>query len=163
MNNNLIVDKCWDIKMANDYLVKIDKEYYLIKCNHRKVNSDTMRKVASQEWAKQRVKYASEIPEYMYPFMGLEKKNGYNIQIGRAITEKEFTELKEQLELSEDKITEPFEDSTGKIYGEKWEKIFTSVQIVVPAAKALAIEEKLKKNGIEAFCGAPGRVSIRIK
>lgn len=163
MNNNLIVEKCWDIKMMNDFMIEINGVYYLISWYSAKVNPESMRKVASQEWAKQRVKYASEIPEYMYPLMGLEKKSGYTIQIGRAITEKEFAELKEQLELSEDKITEPFEDSTGKIYGEKWEKIFTSVQIVVPAAKALAIEEKLKKNGIEAFCGAPGRVSIRIK
>lgn len=163
MNNNLIVNKCWDIKMANDFLIEINGEYYLIKWNCGKVNSNSMRKVASQEWAKQRAKHADEIVEYMYPLMGLEKKDGYDVEIGRAITEQEFAELKERLDLSEDKISEPFTNSVGSIFGEKWKKTFSAVQIVVPVSKSLAIEEELKKNGIESFCGSPGRVSVRIK
>lgn len=161
-NNNLIVEKCWSIG-ANDFMIKTNGEYYLIAWDYGKVNPDEMRKVASQDWAQQRAKRVDELPEYMYPIMGLAKESGYNVQVGRAITEQELEELKERLNLSDDAVSAPFEDSVGKSYGKEWTKTFSAVQIAVPLGEALLLEDELKKNGVEAFCGAPGRVNIRIK
>lgn len=112
--NNLVVEKCWDVNMRDDFLIEIAGEYYLISWHCGKINPEKKRKVTSQEWASQRAKRATEIQEYMYPLMGLEKRNGYNLQIGRAITEQEFAGLKEELNLSEEQISEPFEDVAGK-------------------------------------------------
>ena len=102
------------------------------------------------------------MPNFMYVTRNIEKKSGHNINIGRSISDKEFEELKNSLKLTEDDISEPFEEKIGELFGEKSVKIFKCVQIKVEEVNAIKIEKNLRKKGIEAMNVAAGRINIRI-
>ena len=159
--NFLTVDAAYD---NNEYpgnvIVKVNDEYYLIPTLNRNSNDLTSFRKFEHEVIKN--KNLTEIPRYRYATLELEKREGHNIPIGRAITEKEIDELKEELHLTDDDISEPFEETIGAIYGEKSEKTFRCIQISVEEVYAVQIEEKLKKKGIQAANVTAGKINIRV-
>lgn len=158
---NLIVDAAYE---ANEYpgnvIVKVDSEYYLVPALNRTSNDLSSFRKFKKEAIKN--KTLVEIPRYRYTTLELEKREGHNIPIGRAITEKELDELKEELHLTDDDISKPFEETIGALYGEKSEKKFRCIQISVEEVYGVQIEEKLKKKGIQAANVSAGRLNIRI-
>ena len=54
-----------------------------------------------------------------------------------------------------------FECVCGNVYGEKYRKVYTAIQI--RATDAIALESELQKKGIQTSSAAPGRVNIRVK
>lgn len=158
---NLIVDAAYE---ANEYpgnvIVKVDSEYYLVPTLNRTSNDLSSFRKFKKEAIKN--KTLVEIPRYRYTTLELEKREGHNIPIGRAITEKELDELKEELHLTDDDISEPFEETIGALYGEKSKKTFKCIQIKVEEVYGVQIEEKLKKKGIQAANVSAGRLNIRI-
>lgn len=157
----LIVDAAYD---NNEYpgnvIVKVNDEYYLIPTLNRNSNDLTSFKKIEHEVIKN--KNLTEISRYRYTTLELEKREGHDIPVGRSITDKELNDLKEELHLTDDDISDPFEETIGAIYGEKSEKKFRCIQISVEEVYAVRIEEKLKKKGIQAANVSAGRLNIRI-
>lgn len=161
MKEKIMVERCYVIHGTDDYLVEKEGEYYLL--SWKRPNNSRMRKVDSKDWAKAKIKGGYEVQNYMYVMLGLEKRTGYDVKVGRAITSEELEELKRRYNLDEKRITEPFEDKRGAIFGEEWQKTFTSVQIAVDPLEALSLEKDLVTKGIEAANVAAGRVNVRIE
>lgn len=61
----------------------------------------------------------------------------------------------------EDDMSGEFECVCGNVYGEKYRKVYTAIQI--RATDAIALESELQKKGIQTSSAAPGRVNIRVK
>nr|WP_303182486.1 hypothetical protein [Lachnoclostridium phocaeense] len=55
-----------------------------------------------------------------------------------------------------------FEDVKGAVYGRKYAKTYTCVQVKVDGDQAISLEGKLIAMGIEAGNIAPGRVNIKV-
>lgn len=142
----------------NNIMVKIDEAYYLLPHNRKSNELSTFKKVDT-DFAEKANKREFLNSDYFFNY--LEKKSGYNIPLGRAISDKEFESLKAKLNLSEEDISSPFENSKGAIYG-KSAKRYTCVQINVPDGMEIEIEQKLRQKGIEASNGSPNRVNIRV-
>lgn len=161
MQEKLVVDCAYDLEeYPGEILVKIEGEYYLLPAMNRSCNDLAAFKKMPKELVKHMKKHP--FPNYRYINKDLEKKSGYNIKVGRAISEKEFDDLKKELGLTENDISEPFETKRGAIYGEKYAKKFTCVQIRVNEIEVVTIEKKLRKKGIEAENGCSGRIDIRV-
>lgn len=163
MIKELTVERAWSTLKNNQFLFQIEDKYYMAPYRPNK-GIDILKN--AREIPEKTVKNHSNISEFMdyeYIMYGLEKRSGYNVKLGRAITEQEWEELKQRLQLSDDDISEPFSDVKGDIYGEKYRKEFTSVQIAVEIQDALSLERKLRDKGIEATNGSVGRLNIRIK
>lgn len=101
------------------------------------------------------------LPQYRYVSNNCVPRNGFTIPLGRAITKEEFDELVEHYHLTEEDITEPFEDTLGGIYGEEYMVSYKAIQIAVQGA--IALTRKLRDKGIEASNGSHCRVNIRIE
>lgn len=158
---NLIVDCAYTCKeYPNNCIVEINGEFYLLPSVRRNTNDLNAFKKIPNDVIKN--KELVEFPNYRYPTNEFEKKDGIEIKIGRPITNKEFDTLKEELSLTDDDISEPFEQVLGGIYGKKSEKRFKAVQIRVEDIRGCEIERKLRKKGIQADNCSSGRVDIRI-
>lgn len=161
MEEKLMVDNAYIFN--GDYkhiVVEVNGKYYLIPSLNRKSNDLTTFQEINENVIKN--KELCEMPNFMYVTRNIEKKSGHNINIGRSISDKEFEELKNSLKLTEDDISEPFEEKIGELFGEKSVKIFKCVQIKVEEVNAIKIEKNLRKKGIEAMNVAAGRINIRI-
>lgn len=162
MKENLVVDCAYTSKeYPNNIIVEIKGEYYLLPTLNRKSNDLADFKKIPNNVIK--AKNLTELPNYRYVTKDLEKRTGYNIPLGRAISDKEFEELKQDLNLSDEDVSEPFENVKGAIYGENSEKRYTCIQIRVNEFKAIEIERKLKAKGIETSSPNIGRVDIRVQ
>ena len=104
---------------------------------------------------------AEKIKAYEYPFIPCVPKSGFDIRLGRAITEEELDDIRKEYSITDDDISGKFDDVKGRIYG-KYAKTYTCVQVRVDNNKAISLEERLLKMGIEAGNIAPGRVNIRV-
>lgn len=156
----LIVDKLYyDPRVANGSVAEINGEYFLLPslaafCTSKPAEEQLKpmaRKVAES---------AQELPQYMYVQYNCVPRQGFKIELGRAIKDAEFEELKTQYNLTEDDISDRFISSKGKIYG-SYAKHYTVVQI--RSNSALHIETELKNMGIQADNIAPGRVNVRVE
>lgn len=157
----LVVDCAYTCKdYPNNCIVEIDGEFYLLPSVRRNTNDLNAFKKLPNNVIKN--KELVEFPRYRYPTTEFEKKNGIEIKIGRAISDKEFEELKKELKLTDDDISEPFEQVLGAIYGKKSEKRFKAVQIRVEDIRGCEIERKLRNKGIQADNCSAGRIDIRI-
>lgn len=103
-------------------------------------------------------------PGYSYMMYKLIPRGGYAVELGRPITDAEFTAVCNEYGLGEDDISDVFEDSKGGIFGPDYRKTFLVKQIQLPKnLDALAVESKLRNKGIEVLNGSPGRVNIRVQ
>lgn len=161
MMKNLLVDVAYSSKAyPRNIIVEVDGEYYLIPTLGRESNDlASFKKISNNVIAE---KNLEELPNYRYATLELEKRIGHNIEVGRPISDKELEDLKKTLKLSDDDISEPFENVKGSIYGEKSEKKFRCIQVKVDEMSTIKIEKNLRKKGIEAGSDSSGRVNIRI-
>jgi len=110
---------------------------------------------------------AYERPEYNHDYMirGLEPRQGFKpIQIGRAITSEEWNTLVSSQALTEDDISDEFEDVYGDIYGPKTRVVITVRQIKCKAnGDNIPLSRELQDKGIQASAPTAGRVNIRVK
>lgn len=145
---------------SGDIVVKIDDEFYLLPALNRTSNDLTKFKKLPKTIVEN--KELHELLDFEYVTKELEKKSGYEIKVGRAITDEEFDELKQKFNLTEDDISEPFKLKKGAIFGEKYEIKYTCLQIQLDNKDAIEMEQKLKEKGIEAANIAADRLNIRI-
>lgn len=158
---NLVVDGAYRVMgYSGDIVVKIDDEFYLLPALNRTSNDLTKFKKLPESIVKN--KELHELLDFEYVTKELEKKSGYEIKVGRAITDEEFDELKQKFNLTEDDISEPFEFKKGAIFWEKYEIKYTCLQIQLDNKDAMEMEQKLKEKGIEAANIAADRLNIRI-
>ena len=85
------------------------------------------------------------------------------LTIGRAITDDELEEFMAQNGIGPDDISEPFKEVEKAVYGKRYETIITVRQARVSIENSITLEGKLRRRGIHAFSGAPGRLNIRVK
>ena len=161
--DNLIVDKLmYDKRYYNSYVVQILDKFYHIRWRDakrdKKITLDNLFEIKNAGFEDKEDKFSNE-----YWRCHLVPRGGYKISLGRAITDAEFENLVKKYNLTEDSISNEFVDVKGDIYGEKYRKVFTSVQINIKSSDALSLEEELRNKGIEASNIAAGRVNIRIK
>lgn len=158
---HLMVDGAYRVMgYSGDIVVKIDDEFYLLPALNRTSNDLTKFKKLPKTIVEN--KELHELLDFEYVTKELEKKSGYEIKVGRAITDEEFDELKQKFNLTEDDISEPFKLKKGAIFGEKYEIKYTCLQIQLDNKDAIEMEQKLKEKGIEAANIAADRLNIRI-
>lgn len=98
-----------------------------------------------------------------YIVYGIEPRAGFKpIEIGRAITNTEWDELVDRFKLTDDDISDEYENKKGDIYGPKTRVIFTTRQIRINS-NAIKLETELRDKGIEASSENSCRVTIRVK
>lgn len=108
-------------------------------------------------------KDAKEAPIYVYSLLKVTRRNGYDIELKRAITPEEFNEFKTKYNLTEDDISNEFVDVKGSAFGSKYAKEYTVIQVQTKNTNEVAVESELLKMGIEASAICAGRVNIRVK
>jgi hypothetical protein len=104
--------------------------------------------------------------EYNHEFFirGVEPRGGFKkLEVGRAVTDDEFDELKDLFGLAEDDISDEFEQELGATFGPKATVKVTVRQIQLPNDKAVSLEAELRDIGIYAGNGSAGHLNIRIK
>lgn len=165
-DGRLIVDAVWcDSHYPNNYIVIINGSAYLLSSDRYYPDG---RHAANDL---HHLKYynfnpknecMTKLQQYAYIYTGCVPKEGFHVYIGRAITDKELNQIIMDYDLTSDDISEKFKFTKGEIYG-KYAKTYTSIQVAIANGKAIELEQKLRKLGIEAANIAPGRVNIRIE
>lgn len=160
-DGKLIVDGLYyDPRYVYRYVVDIQGDYYLLP------REPIMEKLTGEQLTPIAQKLSPDaMPEadYVYFLNKLVPRNGFDIKLGRAITKSEFAKLKARCNLTENDISAEVVDTIGAIYGEKYAKTFTAVQIRVAETAGVEIEQELRDKGIQADNVAPGRINIRVK
>ena len=165
-DGRLIVDAVWcDSHYPNNYIVIINGSAYLLSSDRYYPDG---RHAANDL---HHLKYynfnpknecMTKLQQYAYIYTGCVPKEGFHVYIGRAITDKELNQIIIDYDLTSDDISEKFKFTKGEIYV-KYAKTYTSIQVAIANGKAIELEQKLRKLGIEAANIAPGRVNIRIE
>lgn len=166
-DGKLIVDSVWhDSHFPTGYLAIIGKAAFLIPMGRMYESGEQMVK------AMRPLPYyvfdpknrgMHRVPNYEYLFLKCVPRKGFDIKLGRPICPEELAELREEYNITDDDISNPFLTTIGAIYGKKYMKNYTCVQVRVPEMEAIPLERKLRDRGIEAGNIAPGRVNIRIE
>lgn len=163
IDGKLIVDEIIiDPGLPSNFIVRIGVDFYMMS------NAKTTGKVTEKDlrpYKKQTNKtwYRPTSPHNFW-IHGLVPRGGYQVDIGRAATEAEFSEVVLKYGLTEDDVSNEFTDSRGGLYGEEFKKSFPARQIrLKTTGEALEIERELRSKGIEASNGSPDRVNIRVE
>lgn len=162
IDGKLIVDELIiDPSLPNHIVVRIGADFYMLSNNRTgKVEEKDLRsykKKVDKSWYR-------PTGNHHFWIHGLIPRGGYLVEVGRAITEREFSEVVEKYGLTEDDISDEFTDTRGGLYGAGAEKTFTAKQIRVSSAgEAMSLESELRDKGIQAASGSPGRVNIRVE
>ena len=157
-DGRLIVDRIF-YDPSGKKIIEIDGLYYLLKNGY--IESD---KPIEGQVRRLKKEYGPEYDdgsEHYYVTAGCVPRVGYNIELKREITPSELEELCKKYNLGEDDMSGEFECVCGNVYGEKYRKVYTAIQI--RATDAIALESELQKKGIQTSSAAPGRVNIRVK
>lgn len=159
----LIVDKLYyDPRISSGIVAEINNEYFLIP-SIPAFKSSVPAKEQIRRTLSNIAESACELQQYMYVYYNCIPRDGFKVEVGRAITDTEFKEIRSRFNLTENEISEKFVDSVGNIYGGKYSKSYNAVQIKVPNSEAVGLEQELKSKGIQADNIAPERVNIRVK
>jgi hypothetical protein len=155
IDNKLVIDALYyDPHYQTAYVVRIGNEHFLMHGTWAPGKLLRPYKIKPRdEW---------EITEnHTFFFCNLIPRGGYHqVNAGRPATAEEFADIISTYGLTEDDISDEFEDVRGGLYGPDAEIRFTSKQIRVP--DAIGVEQKLRDRGIEAANTSPGRVNIRV-
>ena len=160
----LIIDSAWhDPHFPTGYVLFIEENAFLLPMG-RNYNSgeDAVRVLRPLKFYTKNGDQTTKIKNYEYPFIPCVPRNGFDIKLGRAITNEELSHIREEYHITDNDITGTFEDVKGKLYG-KYAKTYACVQVRVDATQAIGLESKLINLGIEAGNIAPGRVNIRVE
>lgn len=161
-DGKLIIDSAWhDPHFPTGYVLIIDDAAYLLPMGRNYKSGVDAVKVMHLLRFYTKGDRAEKIKAYEYPFIPCVPKSGFDIRLGRAITEEELDDIRKEYSITDDDISGKFDDVKGRIYG-KYAKTYTCVQVRVDNNKAISLEERLLKMGIEAGNIAPGRVNIRV-
>lgn len=166
-DGKLIVDSVWhDSHFPTGYLAIIGNAAFLIPMGRMYESGEQMVK------AMRSLPYyvfdpknrgMNRVRDYEYPFLKCVPRKGFDIKLGRPISPEELVELREEYKITDDDISTPFLTAKGAVYGKKYMKNYTCVQVRVPGMEAIPLERNLMDRGIEAGNIAPGRVNIRIE
>ena len=161
-DGKLIIDSAWhDPHFPTGYVLIINDAAYLLPMGRNYKSGVDAVKVMHLLRFYTKGDRAEKIKAYEYPFIPCVPKSGFDIRLGRAITEEELDDIRKEYSITDDDISGKFDDVKGRIYG-KYAKTYTCVQVRVDNNKAISLEERLLKMGIEAGNIAPGRVNIRV-
>lgn len=161
-DGKLIVDAAYhDPHYPGDYVLIIDGDAYLLPAGRNYQAESVLEAMRPLKFYSMKNSH-EKIMEYEYVFLSCVPKDGFNVQLGRPLTRVEFSLLCNEYHITEEDITDEFEDVKGKLYG-KYAKAYTCVQIRMENKKALELEQKLNQMGIEAGNICPGRINIRVK
>ena len=159
--NFLIVDKMYlDSRLANQYVVKIKDDFYLLPYNNylsAKPGDDLKPLIAPLS------PKAEEVPDYVMATHKCVPRDGFKVELLRAITPEELTELMTKYNLSKDDISGEFADAKGAFFGRSAVVNYTAIQIKLGIADALTIKNNLREQGIEANNIGAGIINIRVK
>lgn len=159
----LIIDSAWhDPHFPRDFVLFIDNHVFLLPMGRNYSSGEEAVKIMRPLKYYTKKNRAEKIKDYEYILIPCVPKTGFNVKIGRAITEEELTSIRKEYNISDDDISGRFEAVKGKIYG-KYAKTYVCVQVKVDYSKAIPLESRLVKKGIEAGNIAPGRVNIRVE
>lgn len=162
-DGKLIIDSAWhDPHFPAGYVLIIDSDAFLLPMGRYYDTGKDAVKVMRPLKFYQKGNRAEKLKNYEYPFIPCVPKKGFNIQLGRIITEEELNLIREKYNITDDDISGKFEDAKGKLYG-KYARTYTCVQVRVNELQAIDLEQKLISMGIEAANIAPGRVNIRVE
>lgn len=165
-DGKLIVDNLYlDSRLPNNYIIEIEDEYFIapnLVAYKTKKSSEKTSGMLRPMFGKLS-NNAMELDNYMYVLLDCVPRKGFEVKLGRAITEQEFSELKERFNLNEDSMTSEFETSTGNLLGKSATKYFTAIQIKVDENEAISLQNELQSKGIEAINCNVGLVNIRVK
>lgn len=75
----------------DDLLIEMDGEYYLIPWGWKDNSKMHLRKVASVQWAKEKIKGGYEVEDYMYIMFGVEKNQGIMYHLVEQSQQKSLT------------------------------------------------------------------------
>lgn len=165
--DRLIVDNLWyDPVLPNNRIIEIDGDYFIAPTFYTFLENSS--KPITKEQLRPMLKKLSvaskKLPQHNYLMFGCVPRGGFKVEIGRAITNDELSELVREYNLAEDDISGEFVDTKGGVYGESVKVGFTAIQIKASSgAIAISIENKLRDKGIEAANIAPERVNIRVR
>ena len=162
-DGKLIIDSAWhDPHFPTGYVLLIDGNAFLLPMG-RNYNSgeDAVKIMRPLKFYTKDDKHTNKLKNYEYPFIPCVPRNGFDINLGRAITSEELSGIREEYHITDDDISGTFKDVKGAIYG-KYAKTYTCVQVRVDASQAIRLESNLVSKGIEAGNIAPGRVNIRV-
>jgi len=160
INGKLIVDELIiDPSLPTHVVIRIGADFYMLHNAQGNKRTETdlrsYKKQVSKEWYR-------PTDSHNFWVQGLIPRGGYKVEIGRPATEQEFSQIIAAHGLNDDDVSNVFTDSRGMIYGEEFTQSFQARQIKVESG-AIAIERELRKKGIEASNGSPGRVNIRVE
>lgn len=159
----LIIDSAWhDPHFPTGYVLLIENNAFLLPMGRNYNSGKDAVKVMRPLRYYTKDYHTEKIKNYEYPFIPCIPRSGFNIKLGRAITNEELLQIREEYNITDEDITGTFEDVKGKLYG-KYAKTYDCVQVRVDAARAIELESKLVNMGIEAGNIAPGRVNIRVE
>ncbi|WP_240416613.1 hypothetical protein [Paenibacillus periandrae] len=164
IDGKLIVDELIiDPSLPNHVVIRIDSNFYMLR--HSSATDRELTDKDLRQYKKQPHKnWYRPTASYQYWIQGLVPRGGYQVEIGRAATEEEFSKIIADHCLTEDDVSLEFTDSRGELFGQAYSKSFPAKQIrVKTAGEALALERELRNKGIEAANGSPDRVNIRVQ
>jgi uncharacterized Zn ribbon protein len=157
--DELILDPHYD---NSGCIVKDRETFYFLA--YRQISENVKNEVKPLPYYKaSKVSAKTKFNNDDYFLRGLEPRSGFKpVETGRAITPDEFSEIENRLQLTEDDISEEFEDTKGHMLGPK-NQVNVIVKQIKVDGKAIGLERELQNKGIEAFSGSPGRLNIRVK
>lgn len=160
-DNLLVVDELYfDPRYPINPVVKIRDGYYMLPAGYvtaKRISEGELKPFKDKPGTRAR----KAMQSFEYLMCRLIPREGFKVNVGRAITEEELEGLKQEYGLTDDDISKEFDDEKGAIYGDDTKQTYKAIQIRVLANEAIALEEKLRERGIEASSGSPGRVNIR--
>ena len=162
-DGKLLVDSAWhDPRLHTGYVLLINDDAFLLPVGRNYQNGEDAVKIMRPLKFYTKSDRAEKLRNYEYAFIPCIPKSGFDIKLGRAITDEELSKIREEYHITDDDISGTFEDVKGAIYG-KYARTYTCVQIKVGVSQAIGLERKLRNIGIEANNIAAQRVNIRVK
>lgn len=160
----LIVDNIWiDESMNFRAVAEIDGSYFLMP--RLTINEDYYKTPIVNDVVemKRPIKEGSmEAPIDYYIKFNCTRRRGWDIKVGRAITEDELKEFMEKHNRNDNDISSEFVDVVGDLYGKKWRKEFKAIQIKGFINPVIAASE-LRDKGIEAAAVGADYINIRVE
>lgn len=157
----LIVDDMrYDPGLPQQDVVRIGESYYMIRHGAGTVGQS----IQPEDIKPNRKKYGKnprEHYDYEYAMRGMMPKRGFDVGLKRAMTEAEFKEFVEKHGVKD--VTEKYQATKGALFGKKYAKTFTAVQVALEGDRNIHLEGVLQKQGICAGANAPGRLEIRVE
>lgn len=158
----LIISSAWhDPQFPRGYVLFINKNAFLLPMGRNYDSGEDAVKALRPLKYYSKNEQMTKLKDYEYPFIPCVPENGFNVKLGRAITDEELSHICKEYHITDDDISGIFTNTKGELYG-KYAKVYTCVQVRVDIPLGISLERQLVELGIEAANIAPGRVNIRV-